>query len=170
MHLSAQLVNGPLGSPRTECHSHRITGDHAEHHIADRARDMPTRTAVGVAGITLFGVAWAAGGDDAIARFFRFDLFDLVWFFRIALVAGPLLAFFVTRRLCLGLQRMDRELVHEGVETGVIERSPTGSYYELLTPPSPEDRAKIPDMYNGGPKRRELARQGPGGGRRERRR
>ena len=100
----------------------------------------------------------------------RFSLFDLVWFFRIALVAGPLLAFFITRRICLGLQRADREIMHEGVETGVIERSPTGGYYELLTPPGPEERAEIPDRYNGGPRRRELARPGSGGGRRPERR
>jgi Cytochrome b subunit of the bc complex len=148
----------------------RITGDREVHNITDRARDVPTRTAIGVAGITLYGVAWAAGGDDAIARFFRFSLFDLVWFFRIALVAGPLLAFFITRRICLGLQRADREIMHEGVETGVIERSPTGGYYELLTPPGPEERAEIPDRYNGGPRRRELARPGSGGGRRPERR
>src|SRR5690606_34543350 len=39
----------------------RITGDHDAHHIADRAREVPVRTAVGVGGITLYGVTWAAG-------------------------------------------------------------------------------------------------------------
>ncbi|MEV5411885.1 ubiquinol-cytochrome c reductase cytochrome b subunit [Thermopolyspora sp. NPDC052614] len=121
----------------------RFTGDREPHHLADRARDVPTRTGLGVAGITLFGVAWASGAQDAIARYFNLNLFDLVWFFRVALFAAPLLALFVARRVCLGLQLSDHELLDHGVETGVIERAPTGGYYELTTPPRPEDRAKI---------------------------
>jgi ubiquinol-cytochrome c reductase cytochrome b subunit len=142
----------------------RITGDREPHHICDRPRDVPTRTAIGAAGITLYGVAWAAGGDDVLARFLDLNLFGLVWFFRIALVAGPLLAFFLTRQICLGLQRADEEMAHHGVESGVIERAPSGGYYEILTPPDPEERAKLPASYNGGPTRpRELARHRSGG-------
>ncbi len=44
-----------------------ITKDGQEHHILDRPRKMPTRTAIGVAGIVFYGVLWAAAGSDVIA-------------------------------------------------------------------------------------------------------
>ena len=38
-----------------------ITGDKREHHLAERPRNNPTRTAIGVAGIVFYAVMWAAG-------------------------------------------------------------------------------------------------------------
>ena len=39
-----------------------ITGDHRDHHLLDRPRNAPTRTAIGVAGIAFYGVLWGAAG------------------------------------------------------------------------------------------------------------
>src|SRR5690606_31347410 len=44
-----------------------ITGDKREHHIADRPRNAPTRTAIGAAGVTFYAVMWAAASSDLIA-------------------------------------------------------------------------------------------------------
>ncbi|MBO2462808.1 cytochrome bc1 complex cytochrome b subunit [Actinomadura violacea] len=112
----------------------RATGDAAFHHVLDRPRDAATRTGLGAAGIVFYGVLWAAAGNDVIADRFDVSLFATTWFFRVALLAGPVLAFAVTRRLCLGLQRRDRLLLEHGVETGIIVRDPSGGFRERTRP------------------------------------
>ena len=47
-----------------------ITGDKREHHIAERPRNAPTRTAIGAAGVTFYAVLWAAASSDIIATHF----------------------------------------------------------------------------------------------------
>src|SRR5918997_2901280 len=43
-----------------------VTGDKAEHHVLDRPRNAPTRTAFGVAAITCYGMFWIGGGEDNV--------------------------------------------------------------------------------------------------------
>jgi quinol-cytochrome oxidoreductase complex cytochrome b subunit len=117
-----------------------ITGDHKAHHLLDRPRDVPVRTAIGFAGVVFYGVLWAAGGNDLIAKTFDIPLFWTTWFFRGAIIIGPLLAYVVAYRICLGLQRKDRGLIHHGLETGIIRRLPSGEYIEIERP-LPADRA-----------------------------
>jgi ubiquinol-cytochrome c reductase cytochrome b subunit len=110
---------------------HWVTGDKREHHLLDRPRNHPTRTGFGVAGITAYGVLWAAGGNDLIGPFFHLSIYQITWTARIAFFVAPVLAFMIARRWCLSLQRHDRETVLHGYETGVIVRSPTGEYTEI---------------------------------------
>ena len=49
-----------------------ITGDKRDHHLLERPRNAPTRTAVMVALMTFYGLMWIAGGNDIIA--IRFNL------------------------------------------------------------------------------------------------
>jgi ubiquinol-cytochrome c reductase cytochrome b subunit len=51
--------------------------------------------------------------------------------------AVPAVVFVVTRRICLGLQARDRELVAHGRPTGVIRRLPHGEYVEVHEPLGP---------------------------------
>jgi ubiquinol-cytochrome c reductase cytochrome b subunit len=44
-----------------------VTGDQREHHLLQRPRDAPTRTAFLAALMTVYGLFWAAGGNDIIA-------------------------------------------------------------------------------------------------------
>jgi ubiquinol-cytochrome c reductase cytochrome b subunit len=111
-----------------------ITGDDREHHLLDRPRNAPTRTAFGVAGMTAYGLLWVAGGNDILAFQFHVSLNAITWFMRFAIFVGPVLAFVITRRWCLSLQRHDREEVLHGYETGVIVRSPDGAYSEIHQP------------------------------------
>jgi ubiquinol-cytochrome c reductase cytochrome b subunit len=107
-----------------------ITGDKREHHLLQRPRNAPTRTAFVTAMVTLYGLLWFAGGNDIIAL--KFDL-DLNWISRVMRVLvfiGPPIAFIITRRICLGLQRADRERALHGYETGIIMRAPSGEYSE----------------------------------------
>jgi ubiquinol-cytochrome c reductase cytochrome b subunit len=107
-----------------------ITGDKREHHILDRPRNAPTRTALGVAGMTCYAMFWIAGGNDIIATRYHLSLNDITIFMRVAIFVAPVIAFLITRRLCLSLQRADRERALHGSEDGVIVRSREGGYSE----------------------------------------
>src|SRR4051812_39622222 len=103
-----------------------VTGDRTEHHLCDRPRDRPTRTGFGVAGLVGYAVLLAAGGNDVAAYSFHVSVNALTWIFRVALVVGPVLAFLVTKRLCLALQAHERRVLTEGEETGRVRQSVYG--------------------------------------------
>jgi len=111
-----------------------VTKDDREHHLLQRPRNAPVRTALGVAAMTFYGVLWIGGGNDIIATQFRLDIYAITWFCRVMVFVGPVIAFIITKRMCLGLQRADKEQVLHGYESGVIERSPDGGYSERHTP------------------------------------
>jgi ubiquinol-cytochrome c reductase cytochrome b subunit len=117
-----------------------VTGDKREHHVLDRPRNMPTRTGIGMAFITLYVVLFINGGNDLVAFAFDIRLNDITWFTRIAVFVLPPLAFIVTKRICLGLQRRDRDKVLHGRETGIIKRLPNGEFIEVHAPLPPEER------------------------------
>ncbi|WP_169944624.1 ubiquinol-cytochrome c reductase cytochrome b subunit [Microbispora sp. H11081] len=118
-----------------------VTGDRREHHIADRPRNNPHRTSIGIAGITFYGILWLLGANDEISANFHIDLYTTTWFGRIAVFVGPAIAYWITYRICIGLQRKDAEVLSHGVESGVIKRMPNGQYIEIHTPPA-EDIAE----------------------------
>jgi ubiquinol-cytochrome c reductase cytochrome b subunit len=120
-----------------------VTGDKREHHILDRPRNVPTRTAIGVAGCTFYAVLWIVGGNDLIATHFHLSLEWITWAGRVLIFVGPAFGFWVTRRICFGLQRADREKVLHGRESGIIVRSETGEFSEIHTPVSEGDRYKL---------------------------
>jgi ubiquinol-cytochrome c reductase cytochrome b subunit len=99
--------------------------------VLDRPRNAATRTAVGAAGIAFVGTLWAAGAADHAAVQFHLSLEAVLVCFQAAVVLVPPATFAVTRRLCLGLQRKDLEIVAHGRETGRIVRLPGGRYTEV---------------------------------------
>lgn len=111
-----------------------ITGDTSEHHLLDRPRNAPVRTGLGVAGMAAYGMFWLSGGNDILATQFHVSLNAVTYFMRVAVFVVPVLAFMVTKRICLSLQRADRERVLHGSESGVIVRSPDGGYSEAHQP------------------------------------
>ncbi|MHA6512290.1 cytochrome bc1 complex cytochrome b subunit [Tessaracoccus sp. Z1128] len=117
-----------------------ITGDKREHHLLDRPRNAPTRTALGVAGMTWYGMFWIAGGNDIIATRFALDLNVITQFTRVAVFVAPVVAFIITKRIALSLQRADRERALHGSEDGVIVRSPGGGYSEAHVPLSVDEQ------------------------------
>jgi ubiquinol-cytochrome c reductase cytochrome b subunit len=116
------------------------TGDKREHHVLDRPRNRPFRTGFGVALLTAFFILVLAGSNDLIATHFHMSLNDITWAFRFLLFLGPWAAFVVTKRICLGLQRKDRELVLHGHETGQIVRFASGEYIEVHKPLDAHER------------------------------
>ena len=127
--LDRRLTGGRAGGGRA--------GGPAVGRFPDRPRDAATRTAIGAAGITFYGLLWAAAANDEIALHARLPLYAVVWFFRVAVLAGPVLAYEVTRRMCLGLARRDRDEAEHGRETGRIVMSPDGGYREIREPVHP---------------------------------
>jgi ubiquinol-cytochrome c reductase cytochrome b subunit len=111
-----------------------ITGDKREHHLLDRPRNMPTRTGIGAAFITFYGLLWIGGGNDLIATHFNVSLNNVTWFLRFAVFLGPVFAFWAARRIAISLQRSDTERLLHGLETGIIVRLPHGEYIEKHAP------------------------------------
>jgi ubiquinol-cytochrome c reductase cytochrome b subunit len=111
-----------------------ITGDKREHHLLQRPRNAPTRTATMAALMTIYALFWAAGGNDLIAITFSASINQITYFMRAAVFILPVIVFFVTRRICISLQRHDNETLLHGYETGVIMRTADGSYYEKHLP------------------------------------
>jgi len=120
-----------------------VTGDHREHHVTDRPRNAPTRTALGIAAVTFYGVLWAEGANDLIANQLDISLYTVTWIARVAVIAAPILAYIITKRVCLGLQRKDLHLLQHGVETGIIKQLPNGEFIEETRPLDEEALAKL---------------------------
>ncbi|MFJ8627060.1 cytochrome bc complex cytochrome b subunit [Kitasatospora sp. NPDC093550] len=111
-----------------------------EHHLCDRPRNKPTRTGLGVAGITAYAVLLIAGGNDVIAYVFGVSVNALTVVLRTALIVLPPLAFLLTRRLCLALQARDRGRLLRGDETGRIDQSPDGGFTGHRRPVPADER------------------------------
>ena len=120
-----------------------VTGDKREHHLLDRPRNKPNRTALGAATLAFFAVALINGGNDLIATHFHLSINQIMWFARIGIIVIPIITFIVTKRLCLSLQRADRDLVLHGRETGRLVRLPHGEFVEVHEPLSKEEIWKL---------------------------
>ncbi|MFJ4624389.1 cytochrome bc complex cytochrome b subunit [Streptomyces sp. NPDC088812] len=111
-----------------------VTGDNREQHLLDRPRNRPVRTGLGVAWLSVYLVALIGAANDLIAIRLHVSVNAVTWAVRIGLLVVPVLAFVVTVRLALGLQRRDRDKVLHGRESGVIKRLPHGGYVEIHVP------------------------------------
>ncbi len=120
-----------------------VTGDKREHHLLDRPRNAPTRTAIGVAAFTFYLMLMFAAGNDIMAIKMSLSINDVTSLFRLLVFVAPVLAFWVTRRICLSLQRHDREKVLHGRESGVIMRTAEGRFFEAHEDLSDYDRWKL---------------------------
>ncbi|WP_067830149.1 cytochrome bc1 complex cytochrome b subunit [Nocardia inohanensis] len=143
----------------------RLTGDTARHNLLQRPRDVPVRTAIGAMAIAFYLVLTLACVNDIISLKFSISLNATTWFFRIALLVAPPIAYFVAYRFCIGLQRSDRAVLEHGVETGVIKRLPHGEYIEIHQPLGGVDSHghAIPLEYQGAPVPKKMSKLGSAG-------
>ncbi|WPF65467.1 MULTISPECIES: cytochrome bc complex cytochrome b subunit [unclassified Corynebacterium] len=136
-----------------------ITGDDAHHNLLQRPRDVPVRSGLGAMGLTFFILLTLSGGNDLIAYHFQISLNAMTWVGRIGLLVLPPLAYFITYRICIGLQRSDREVLEHGIETGIIKQMPNGAFIEVHQPlggvddhghaiPLKYSGAKVPKQLN----------------------
>jgi ubiquinol-cytochrome c reductase cytochrome b subunit len=119
------------------------TGDRSYHNINDRPRNAAVRTATGIAVITFYGVMWAEGANDVIADKLQIPLYTITWIARVMIFVGPAIAYYVTKRICLALQRKDAEMLLHGYESGIIRQMPNGEFIEVHKPVSEEARAVL---------------------------
>lgn len=125
----------------------RIRKDKASHNVLQRPRDVPERTGLGVASIVFYLVLAFSGGNDIIADKFHISLNAMTWAGRIGLLILPPLGYYIAKRICLGLQQHDREVLAHGVETGIIKLTPDGRFVEVhqpLTPPDAHGHTDLP--------------------------
>lgn len=116
-----------------------------------------------MAAVAFYGLLWLAGANDVLAEKFHVSLFATTWFFRVAFFVGPFLAFVFTKRICLGLQRKDADIIGHGVESGVIMMSPDGKFSERHEAAREEEKVVILSRRTPG---RRLRRATPPGSRR----
>ena len=117
-----------------------MTGDKKEHHLLERPRNNPNRTAIGAMSLTFMLVSLINGGNDLIATHFHLSINQIMWGTRIGIFLLPPLAFVITKRICLSLQRADRESVLHGKETGRLMMLPHGEFVEVHEPLSAEQK------------------------------
>ena len=82
-----------------------VSRDRAEHHILDRPRDRPLRTALGTATLAFYIILFIGGGQDIIAQKLNVTIGGVTLVLRILLLAGPLAAAAISYRVCRDLAR-----------------------------------------------------------------
>jgi ubiquinol-cytochrome c reductase cytochrome b subunit len=126
---------------------------------------VPVRTSLGVMAISFYGVLVLCGSNDLIAYFFDVSLNATTWAGRIGVLVVPPIAYWVTYRICIGLQRSDRAVLEHGIETGIIKRLPHGGFIEVHQPLGGVDDHghAIPLEYQGAPVPKRMNQLGMGG-------
>ncbi|GLY01788.1 MULTISPECIES: ubiquinol-cytochrome c reductase cytochrome b subunit [Actinoplanes] len=130
------LFTLPMAYPWLEA---RKLKDNRTHNLLERPRDNPERVGIGMMALTFFIVATISGSNDVIADKFHISLNAMTWAGRIGLLILPPLAYYISVRICLGLQQHDRQVLAHGVETGIIKRLPNGAFVEVHQPLGPVD-------------------------------
>lgn len=105
----------------------RLTGDAREHHLLDRPRDAPVRTAIGAASITFVAVLFLGGAQDVISDTFNVAVGHVTAALQFTAIAGPAIAYVVTRSVCRSLR--DRPGPERTERRVPIERSADGGYH-----------------------------------------
>jgi ubiquinol-cytochrome c reductase cytochrome b subunit len=116
----------------------RTTGDHAEHHLLDRPRDHPTRTALGAAFFTWVATLFFAGAADRIFVTFGIAYTTQVWFFRAAAIVLPVLVFLAVRKTCRELAESGARPLR-GFSGQIVTRRDDGSFAAVAGAAEPPD-------------------------------
>ncbi|WP_086672044.1 cytochrome bc1 complex cytochrome b subunit [Amycolatopsis pretoriensis] len=136
----------------------KLAKDTGHRNLLQRPRDAPVRTALGMMALGFLLVIELSGFNDVIADQFHISLNATTWAGRIGVLLVPPIAYHLTYRICLGLQRADREVLEHGVETGIIRRLPHGAFTEIHQP-----LAGTPLDYQGAPVPKKMNKLGSAG-------
>ena len=85
-----------------------FSGDHAFHNVLDRPRDAPWRTAIGVGMLTWVLLVFIAGSADRVYVLFNITYVSQIWFYRVAVFVGPLVAGAIAYWVCKELKAGER--------------------------------------------------------------
>ena len=111
--------------------------------LPPKPADPANRIAVGLAGITLYGLLWAAAANDEIAYHLHVSLYTVTWAFRVLVLTGPVLAFALTRMICHAAAARRRHEAEHGIETGRIVMTPEGGFTEITEPVAAHRRPEL---------------------------
>jgi ubiquinol-cytochrome c reductase cytochrome b subunit len=84
-----------------------FTRDAREHHLLDRPRDRPRRTAFVTAFLTWVVVVFAFGSADRVFLALSISYATQLWIFRVLFFVAPVLAYVLTRRWCVSVTAAD---------------------------------------------------------------
>jgi ubiquinol-cytochrome c reductase cytochrome b subunit len=102
----------------------RVTGDHGFHNLLDRPRDAPWRTAIGVAFFTWVFIVFVVGAADRLYVTFGLSYQAQIWVYRVLVWVLPVVALFVTKRICDELLRGEIvEIRRKAVEAEPVAES-----------------------------------------------
>ncbi len=131
----------------------RFTKDLAPHHLLDRPRDRPRRTAFGAGFFALVTMLFLASSTDVLANFFQIPLTDVLWAFRVLVIVVPVVVSLVTWRVCWEMQ--GAQVVGTRKRSIVVTRSDIGQYSAAFADLRPGDeRAELDPIAVGDSTRR----------------
>jgi ubiquinol-cytochrome c reductase cytochrome b subunit len=105
----------------------RFTGDRGPHHLLDRARDHPVRTAFGVTALSFFVLLQLAASNDLLAHRLSASVATISWTFRIVVPVLPPVLGYVTYRLMTALKASGVERFAELPMRAVLQPSGDGA-------------------------------------------
>jgi len=111
------------------CIEARVTDDREPHHLLQRPREVPLRSAIGAAGLTLMTILTIAGSNDVMARLFSIEVDRLNVWLRWGLFVLPPAIGFVVFRARRQLRDQDIHPVSRPKRVDV-RWSPTGGFEE----------------------------------------
>ncbi|HKT84438.1 MAG TPA: cytochrome b N-terminal domain-containing protein, partial [Solirubrobacterales bacterium] len=108
----------------------RLERDSTQHNLLDRPRDNPRRTAIGVALFTWVATIFFAGSADRAFVQLGVPYEGQLWGYRVASFLIPIVAYFLTRRIC---ERLRESEGHPGSGSGarVLTRNREGGFEQL---------------------------------------
>jgi ubiquinol-cytochrome c reductase cytochrome b subunit len=89
----------------------RVTHDRDTHHLLDRPRDRPLRTAIGAAVLTFYIVLFVAGSQDVIAQKLNASIETVLWTLRILAIVLPLAVGLISWKIARDLRAEGEPLV-----------------------------------------------------------
>jgi ubiquinol-cytochrome c reductase cytochrome b subunit len=104
-----------------------ISRESVEHHLLDRPRDNPLRSAIAAAVFSCVAIVFAAGSADRLFFQFGFGYEGAIWFFRGAFFVVPVVVFFVVRRMCAELKRTEAHPLREW-SGEIVARNEAGGF------------------------------------------
>jgi ubiquinol-cytochrome c reductase cytochrome b subunit len=106
----------------------RFTKDDREHHLLDRPRDAPYRTAAGAGAIAFVAVLFLGGSQDIIAGTLNMSIGHVTSILQFSAILAPPITYFVTLQLCKALAT--RPGPDRTERSGGVVRDAGGGYHE----------------------------------------
>jgi ubiquinol-cytochrome c reductase cytochrome b subunit len=117
-----------------------FTRDRLTHHLLDRPRDNPRRSAFAAAVFAAVAIVFAAGSADRLFYQFDYSYEGAIVFFRIAFLVIPPIVYVLTYLVCRELRASERHPLRRW-DGDVVERNQLGGFTEVAEsgPASAED-------------------------------